>query len=205
MALSTAPHRRRTQEERTRATRDRLIRAAIDCLADSGLVRATTIAIAKRAGVSRGALQHQFRSATDLMIAVIEAVESDLVREFDRVTAASLSNADRIAALIESYWNVYKSRSYLAVLEILFAGRTDRELARRSRRAVADIRALGERRWREFFAEAEAAPADAAKLRTVVISTLRGMAMRRTYWRSAAAEHADIALLIDLCRRFIGR
>lgn len=203
--MPTSPRRRRTQEERTRATRARLIRAAIDCLADGGLERATTIAIAKRAGVSRGGLQHQFRSATDLMIAVIEEVESDLVREFERVTAASMSHADRIAALIEAYWNVYKSRSYLAVLEILFAGRTDRELARRSRRATADIKALGERRWREFFADTAATPADAARLRTVVISTLRGMAVRRTYWRNAATERADIALLTDLCRRYFGR
>ncbi len=198
-------HRRRTQQERTRATRARLIQAAIDCLADGGLERATTIAIAKRAGVSRGALQHQFRSATDLMIAVIEKVEGDLVREFERVTASTLSRTDRIAALIDAYWNVYKSRSYLAVLEILFAGRTDRGLARRSRRATADIKALGERRWREFFSEAEAAPADAARLRTVVISTLRGMAVRRTYWRSAATERADVGMLTELCRRYLGR
>ncbi|MBM3511567.1 MAG: TetR/AcrR family transcriptional regulator [Alphaproteobacteria bacterium] len=203
--MPTPPRRQRTQEERTRATRARLIEAAIGCLADGGLERATTIAIAKRAGVSRGALQHQFRSATDLMIAVIAAVEGDLVHEFDRVTASSLSRSDRLAALIEAYWNVYKSRPYLAVIEILFSGRTDRDLARRSRRAVAEIKTLGERRWRECFADIGTAPADAAKLRTVVISTLRGMAVRRTYWRSAATERADIALLTELCRRYLGR
>src|SRR5580700_1002942 len=56
-ALGTAPQARvrRTQQERSAAMRLRLLDAAVDCLHDLGYSRTTTIEVAARAGVSRGA------------------------------------------------------------------------------------------------------------------------------------------------------
>ncbi len=42
---------RHTQEERTRETRAKILQAAIDIINESGLAAATTITIAKRAGI----------------------------------------------------------------------------------------------------------------------------------------------------------
>src|SRR3546814_13069479 len=58
--------RRRTQEERSAETRESLVAAAIEVLAEVGYVAATTAAIAERASVSRGAIQYHFESKTDL-------------------------------------------------------------------------------------------------------------------------------------------
>jgi AcrR family transcriptional regulator len=59
--MATArPSRRRTQEERTAETKARLKEATLEILLDRGYARASTLDIADRAGVSRGALTHDF-------------------------------------------------------------------------------------------------------------------------------------------------
>jgi AcrR family transcriptional regulator len=65
-----AKRARRTNEQRSSETRARLIKAAIEVLYRSGHSAATTIIIAKRAGVSRGAMLHQFRTRDQLLVAV---------------------------------------------------------------------------------------------------------------------------------------
>ena len=61
-----------TQEERTSATRARLIEATLDILLSKGYAAATTVDIAARAGLTRGALAHHFESKDKL---VVEAVD----------------------------------------------------------------------------------------------------------------------------------
>ena len=62
--------RRKTREERSTDTRDALIRAAIDLITACGYAATTTSLVAGRAGVSRGALQHHFKSRDELVFAV---------------------------------------------------------------------------------------------------------------------------------------
>lgn len=64
------PRARRTQEERSASTQGRLIDAAIECLCDLGYADTTTGAVVERAGLSRGALLHHFRTREALMRAV---------------------------------------------------------------------------------------------------------------------------------------
>lgn len=59
---------RRTQQERTAAARDNLIRATQDCLSTLGFARTTVSEICKRAGVSSGALLHHFPSKNALIV-----------------------------------------------------------------------------------------------------------------------------------------
>lgn len=63
---------REPKQDRSRATRKRLLEATIDCLADSGWAATTVGIVAERAGVSRGAAQHHFRTREDLITAALE-------------------------------------------------------------------------------------------------------------------------------------
>jgi AcrR family transcriptional regulator len=75
---------RRTQAERTAATRALLINAARKLFADNGFANVSTQAIVAAAGVTRGALYHQFDDKADLFAAVYEEVERDLVADVAR-------------------------------------------------------------------------------------------------------------------------
>jgi AcrR family transcriptional regulator len=80
-ALGTESPPRRTQAERTAATRALLIDAARKLFADKGFTEVSTEAIVRAAGVTRGALYHQFDDKAGLFAAVYEAVERDLVAD----------------------------------------------------------------------------------------------------------------------------
>jgi AcrR family transcriptional regulator len=88
-ALIDDPPPRRTQAERTAATRALLIGAARKLFADKGFADVSTQAIVAAAGVTRGALYHQFDDKANLFAAVYEEVERDLVAEIaQQITTA---------------------------------------------------------------------------------------------------------------------
>ncbi|MET9414554.1 TetR/AcrR family transcriptional regulator [Streptomyces klenkii] len=62
------------KQDRSRATRQRLLEAAVACLAERGWGGSTVSVVAERAGVSRGAAQHHFRTREELFTAAVEYV-----------------------------------------------------------------------------------------------------------------------------------
>ncbi|MHB8241262.1 MAG: TetR/AcrR family transcriptional regulator [Solirubrobacteraceae bacterium] len=68
------------QAARSASTRAKLIRAARTLFARKGYAEVGTEEIVRRAGVTRGALYHQFPAKQDLFLAVYEEVERDLTQ-----------------------------------------------------------------------------------------------------------------------------
>ena len=87
---TSAPSRaRRTQAGRSAATRDALVAAARQLFAAQGFAEVATDTIVAAAGVTRGALYHQFADKTALFDAVLEAVEADIARRLAQEAAAA--------------------------------------------------------------------------------------------------------------------
>ena len=98
MEVNSRHRTRRTQAERTAATRAVLIDAARALFAEQGFANVSTQAIAAAAGVTRGALYHQFADKTALFTAVYEEVERTVVAEVaERIAAAQ--PPDSLAAM----------------------------------------------------------------------------------------------------------
>jgi AcrR family transcriptional regulator len=90
---SATPSARRTQADRSAATRDALVTAARRLFAAQGFAEVPTDAIVAEAGVTRGALYHQFEDKAALFDAVIGAVEADIARRLaDSVAVAGISD-----------------------------------------------------------------------------------------------------------------
>jgi AcrR family transcriptional regulator len=95
---SATSRARRTQADRSAATRDALVAAARRLFAAHGFAEVPTDAIVAAAGVTRGALYHQFADKTALFEAVLAAVEADIARRLaDEAAAAGI--ADPVEAL----------------------------------------------------------------------------------------------------------
>ena len=71
------------QAARSASTRAKLIRAARALFAGNGYANVGTEEIVRRAGVTRGALYHQFPGKEDLFLAVYEQVEQELTERVD--------------------------------------------------------------------------------------------------------------------------
>ena len=80
---------RRTQADRSAATKDALVSAARPLFAEHGYAGVGTESIVKAAGVTRGAMYHQFADKTELFAAVFEAVEMEITHRIDRAVQAS--------------------------------------------------------------------------------------------------------------------
>lgn len=79
--MKVNPPPRRLQAERTAATRASLLAAARKLFAVNGFADVSTQAIVEAAGVTRGALYHQFADKTELFAAVYEEIETELVAD----------------------------------------------------------------------------------------------------------------------------
>jgi AcrR family transcriptional regulator len=86
---------RRRQAERSASTRSALIVAARPLFAQHGFARVGTETIVRAAGVTRGALYHQFPDKTELFAAVFEALNEELVTR----VGAGVTGAEPIDAV----------------------------------------------------------------------------------------------------------
>jgi len=80
---------KRTQAERTQATRDALIAAARTLFTERGYENVATGEIVGAAGVTRGALYHQFGDKASLLEAVYERIEAESTERVARVVLGS--------------------------------------------------------------------------------------------------------------------
>lgn len=80
---------RRTQEERSTATRAALVDAARRLFGERGYAAVGTPQIADAAGVTRGAMYHQFADKAALFRAVVEKVEEDLTGRLGEAVVAA--------------------------------------------------------------------------------------------------------------------
>ncbi len=130
---------RKTQAARSAATRQVLLDAAINCLFEHGYGTTTTILVAEEAGVSRGAMLHQFPTKADLMTFVVEAVFADEVKQYSKLLKGLDDPRERLMAYPMAVWKLQSRPEGVAVLEILQGSRSDAVLAKKLQPVQARI------------------------------------------------------------------
>ncbi len=119
---------RQRQADRSRETRRKLLAATVDCLVEHGWAGTTTVLVAERAGVSRGAQLHHFRTRGELVAAAVEYVGAQGVRTMLDRAAELPATGDRTAAAVEFIVDFFVSPLFTAALELWVAARTDPDL-----------------------------------------------------------------------------
>lgn len=119
---------REPQQERSRETRRRLLKAAVECLIELGWTRTTVVVVAERAGVSRGAAQHHFPTREDLVNAAVNHVSEVQMEELQERAAALPTGVSRRGAVVEMLLNLYTGPSFRAALHLWVAASTDEPL-----------------------------------------------------------------------------
>lgn len=116
------------QAQKSAATREQILRAAINCIVDLGYSNTTTMKIAEKAGLSRGATLHHFPSKMDIVRAAVDYLHEKRLRAFRRSIGQLPPNADRIKMAVDAYWAHVTHPIFVAFFELSVAARTDQEL-----------------------------------------------------------------------------
>lgn len=113
------------QEERTRAMRQRLLEATVDCLVEHGWSGTSTTLVSRRAGVSRGAQLHHFPTKQDLVFAAVEHLTALRGAELARAAERLPEGPRRVRAVLGMLADHFTSPVFTAALELWVAARTD--------------------------------------------------------------------------------
>ena len=113
------------QEERTRAMRQRLLDATVECLVEFGWSGTSTTLVSQRAGVSRGAQLHHFPTKTDLVLAAVEHLSEARGLELQQAAARLPTGRRRTRAVLEMLASHFTGTVFTAALELWVAARTD--------------------------------------------------------------------------------
>jgi AcrR family transcriptional regulator len=122
---------RQPQQDRSRATRKRLLEAAIECLAEHGWTGTTVLVVAERAGVSRGAAQHHFPTREDLVTAAVEYVAQERTNRLRAHVADLPTGPGRTQAVIDLIDHMYTGPLFRAALQLWVAASSDEQLRSR--------------------------------------------------------------------------
>jgi len=119
----------RSQQERSRLTRHRLLDATVTCLIRYGWSGTTTTVVAETAGVSRGAQLHHFPTKTALVLAAVEYLTDRRASEIRHETLALPTSVDqRVETVVDLLGASFTGPLYHAALEVWVAARTDEAL-----------------------------------------------------------------------------
>jgi len=123
---------RRSQQERSDGTCDKLRKATIALITERGYVNTTTIHISERAGVSRGALMHHYPTKIDLIADAAAEVWRGAIEEVRDLSEALSQGQLDISAFVDGIWNrVFPEETVNVTLDLMSAARSDEELHKR--------------------------------------------------------------------------
>ncbi|NUR09640.1 MAG: TetR/AcrR family transcriptional regulator [Nocardioidaceae bacterium] len=173
------------QEERTRAMRQRLMEATVECLVEFGWSGTSTTLVSQRAGVSRGAQLHHFPTKNDLVLAAVEHLSQARGAELDAAAADLPRGRRRTRAVLDMLAAHFTGAVFSAALELWVAARTDLAL----REAVAPLeQRIGRdvhRRTVDLLGVDESQPG-ARELVQATLDLVRGLGLASTLTDDAA-------------------
>ncbi|MDA1074470.1 MAG: TetR/AcrR family transcriptional regulator [Proteobacteria bacterium] len=129
------------QQTKSAITRTTILDAAVDCFFEVGYTKTTTEQIARRAGVSRGAMLHHFPNRFEMISATVAHLNQTRLEMFKNAEARVQAGAQysRVEAGIDAYWEQLNTPAFIVFHELKVAARTDRELEKVLLPALAEF------------------------------------------------------------------
>jgi AcrR family transcriptional regulator len=172
---------RRSQKERRQRTQELVLDAAIELLFERGYVNFTTADVAERAGVSRGAQNHYFRTKDDLVLSACRRAMAIAIENAKAMAAEARGSSDVLNYFIDQSRRFFLTPSYIATIDLLVAARTDMALSEDYNQLIAATREEIDAIWMSVFDEAGIPKDQAFVLMSLTHNLMRGMAISRLW------------------------
>ncbi len=112
---------RRSQAERTAETRAKILDAVVRSIAEVGFQRTTAAEITRRAGVTWGAVQHQFGDKEGILRAVLQESFDRFAERLSGIPGTEAALEERVSQFVDRAWDHFGSPEYRSTFEILLS------------------------------------------------------------------------------------
>ena len=168
---------RRARRSDGELTRARVLQAAVDCIVERGYYRASSNAIARQAGVTWGAIAHQFGSREGLLLEVLRDRWDRLRHDIATAKVSGGTLEERLRSVLDVVERWYGTPEQLVHVQILLDLSRDPNTTEATREAaLAHGRDL-QRAWGPLFVQAMGEAGTDRELVEYAFLTLRGYLM----------------------------
>jgi AcrR family transcriptional regulator len=192
---------RRSHAERTAETRDRVMMAVVESIAEIGYQKTTATRIAQRAGLSWGAVQHHFGDKDGILMAVLEESFRRFAEALNGGPGPDVALEVRVSRFVDRSWEHFSGPHYRSTFEILLNLPSDLEIAWQGQMLEAWMRI-----WSEYFPESQTSQKRTVDLMYYAISVFSGLATTKILEGPKASERsAALGYLKETLRRELSR
>ena len=194
-------------QQKTEATRRKLLKSARRVFARDGFEAARIEDIAKEAGHTRGAFYANFESKEDLFFALLEQQAAEHIGKMQRLLECCSNEKERLTALRGYYVGLLADRQWsMLMLEFkLFAlrhGQLRPKLLKTHRRIRST---LTETKIQKLLPSEALEPTTQEAVRRALEATLHGFVLEHAYDPTAMSEEQAIAFLRDIFDALVRR
>jgi AcrR family transcriptional regulator len=159
-------------------SRQRVIDAAVACILDQGFYRASSNAIADRAGVTWGVIQYHFGSREALMLAVLEEGAQRLTNTLTNAEISGDTITERVGQYGEILASYYAAPEYMAFAQVLLNLTHDPHTTRQTRETMNRISETAKPQLRRLQRQVlDGVAVSSPAVRAVLLHALRGLAL----------------------------
>lgn len=184
----------KTHAERSAETQSKIVDAVVSCIAELGLKKTTTNAIAERAGVTWGALQHHFGGLNGCLVAAFNESFGRFVKTLGEPPSQKEILSKRVEIFLERAWAHYSSAHYMSMFQLLLNDvfKADDKQWQQSQQNI--ILAMDDV-WKRFFADVVPDKEKRRMLARYTHSVLTGLAVSYSYQWGSKQMKEELALL----------
>lgn len=188
----------KTHAERSAETRGKIVDAVVSCIAELGLKKTTTNAIAERAGVTWGALQHHFGGLNGCLIAAFDESFGRFVKTLGEPPSPQMELQQRVEIFVERSWAHYSSTHYLSMFQLLLNDVFEMDDKQWQQSQQNIIHAMDDV-WKRFFQDVTPDKDKRRMLARYTHSVLTGLAVSYAYqWGSKQMKDELMLLRISI-------
>ncbi len=173
--------KRKTQEERSRETINRLIEATLDSLQEYGYHGISLSKILEKAGVTKGAWSHHYKCKTELIAQAADIMLKGAIENGRNalLTLEGVPENERLLYVLDYFWENFEQGKRRDVwVEVYIASRTDAELRKYLKPVIQKFHESLNEVWKEYFTMIDENDGFIETVMNLTLFVTRGMAIQ---------------------------
>jgi len=196
----------RTQDQRSAEMRARLIQATLETILECGYANTTLVAVATRAGVTRGAVHHHYSSRDELIVDAISHQLREASAEIRQFARDAQGGDTSLEDFLERVWALFSGPFFMITLEHITASRHNETLRQDLTLVTRDFHRALDETWNTFFTIEDRPMSELAVVLNATLCLFRGMGVQTVlredpayyrglidFWRGVLVSHTHIS------------